>query len=222
MAVGSEGTRRLLELSERSHARFVMASTSEIYGDPSEHPQRESYRGNVDATGPRSVYDEAKRFSEAMTFAFHRSFGTNIGVARIFNTYGPRLAPGDGRVVSNFIVQALKGDPLTNYGDGSQTRSLCFVADLVRGLMALGESSITGPVNLGNPDERSVGEIASLILSLTNSNSSVEYLPLPTDDPTRRCPDIAVAKRELGWEPKTMTEDGLRVTIEHFRSLLAS
>ena len=222
MAVGSEGTRRLLKLSERSHARFVMASTSEIYGDPSEHPQRESYRGNVDATGPRSVYDEAKRFSEAMTFAFHRTFGTNIGVARIFNTYGPRLAPGDGRVVSNFIVQALKGDPLTIYGDGSQTRSLCFVADLVRGLMALGESSITGPVNLGNPDERSVGEIASLILSLTNSNSSVEYLPLPTDDPTRRCPDIAVAKRELGWEPRTMTEDGLRVTIEHFRSLLAS
>ena len=128
----------------------------------------------------------------------------------------------DGRVVSNFIVQALKGEPLTIYGDGSQTRSLCFVADLVRGLMALGESSITGPVNLGNPDERSVGEIASLILSLTNSNSSVEYLPLPTDDPTRRCPDIAVAKRELGWEPKTMTEDGLGVTIEHFRSLLAS
>ena len=217
LAVGSEGTRRLLELADQSGARFVMASTSEIYGDPTVHPQVESYRGNVDPIGPRSVYDEAKRFSESITMAYHRSRGTNVGIARIFNTYGPRLAAGDGRVVSNFIVLALPGEPLTIYGDGSQTRSLCFVSDLVAGLLALGDANCLGPVNLGNPDERTVSEIAQTILELTGSSSLLEYRPLPTDDPTRRCPDITVARAEIGWEPKVATEDGLRTTIEHFR-----
>ena len=220
MAVGSEGTRRLLELADAQSCRFVMASTSEIYGDPEVHPQVETYRGNVDATGPRSVYDEAKRFSEAMCFAFIRAKGTDVGVARIFNTYGPRLAAGDGRVVSNFIVQALTGAPLTVYGDGSQTRSLCFVADLVAGLAALGDAEVPGPINLGNPDERSVGEIAETILRLTGSSSSIVFEPLPTDDPTRRCPDITRASELLGWRPTVPTEVGLATTIEHFRGLL--
>ena len=222
LAVGSEGTRRLLELADANGARFVMASTSEIYGDPTVHPQVESYRGNVDPIGPRSVYDEAKRFSESITAAFNRSRGTNVGIARIFNTYGPRLAAGDGRVVSNFIVQALTGESLTIYGDGSQTRSLCFVSDLVAGLLALGDSDTLGPVNLGNPDERTVGEIAEAILRLTGSSSSLEYQPLPTDDPTRRCPDITRARSVLGWEPKVVTEDGLTITINHFRELLSA
>ena len=186
------------------------------------HPQVESYRGNVDPIGPRSVYDEAKRFSESITAAFNRSRGTNVGIARIFNTYGPRLAAGDGRVVSNFIVQALTGESLTIYGDGSQTRSLCFVSDLVAGLLALGDSDTLGPVNLGNPDERTVGEIAEAILRLTGSSSSLVYQPLPTDDPTRRCPDITRARSVLGWEPKVVTEDGLTITINHFRELLSA
>ena len=221
LAVGSEGTRRLLELADGAGARFVMASTSEIYGDPTVHPQVESYRGNVDPIGPRSVYDEAKRFSESITMAFHTSRGTDIGIARIFNTYGPRLDAGDGRVVSNFIVQALTGEPLTVYGDGSQTRSLCFVSDLVAGLAALGDASVTGPINLGNPDERTVLEIAETILALTGSSSEIVHRPLPTDDPTRRCPDITRAIDQLGWRPSISTEDGLNVTIDHFRGLLA-
>jgi dTDP-glucose 4,6-dehydratase len=221
LAVGSEGTRRLLELADGAGARFVMASTSEIYGDPTVHPQVESYRGNVDPIGPRSVYDEAKRFSESITMAFHTSRGTDIGIARIFNTYGPRLDAGDGRVVSNFIVQALTGEPLTVYGDGSQTRSLCFVSDLVAGLAALGDASVTGPINLGNPDERTVLEIAETILALTGSSSEIVHRPLPTDDPTRRCPDITRAIDQLGWRPSISTEDGLNVTIDHFRRLLA-
>lgn len=220
LAVGSEGTRRLLELADAAGARFVMASTSEIYGDPEVHPQVESYRGNVDPIGPRSVYDEAKRFAESMTMAYHRARGTDVGIARIFNTYGPRLGAGDGRVVSNFIVQALTGEPLTIYGDGSQTRSLCFVADLVAGLMALGDAHCLGPVNLGNPDERTIAEIATTILELTGSSSSLTYRPLPTDDPTRRCPDISAAEAELGWRPSVRTEDGLLITIEHFRNQL--
>ena len=220
LAVGSEGTRRLLELADTSSARFVMASTSEIYGDPMVHPQVEDYRGNVDPIGPRGVYDEAKRFAEAITMAFHTKRGTDIGIARIFNTYGPRLAAGDGRVVSNFIVQALRGDPLTVYGDGLQTRSLCYVADLVAGLAALGDATVIGPINLGNPDERTVLEIAETILELTGSSSSIEHLPLPTDDPTRRCPDITRATEQLGWRPSIETEDGLKVTIDHFAELL--
>jgi dTDP-glucose 4,6-dehydratase len=216
LAVGSEGTRRLLELARAHDARFLMASTSEIYGDPDVHPQVESYRGNVDPVGPRSVYDEAKRFAESLTMAMHRSYGVNVGIVRIFNTYGPRLAPGDGRVVSNFIVQALRGEPLTVYGDGSQTRSLCFVDDEISGLLALLDSSLTGPVNIGNPDERTMLELAEFVLEMTGSSSGVTYEPLPEDDPTRRCPDITLAKTALGWEPTTGLREGIERTIEYF------
>ncbi len=216
LAVGSEGTRRLLELARAHDARFLMASTSEIYGDPEVHPQVESYRGNVDPTGPRSVYDEAKRFSESLTMAMHRTHGVNVGIVRIFNTYGPRLSPGDGRVVSNFIVQALRGEPLTVYGDGSQTRSLCFVDDEIGGLLALLDSSLTGPVNIGNPDERTMLELAEFVLEVTGSSSGVTYEPLPEDDPTRRCPDITLARTALGWEPTTGLREGIERTIEYF------
>ena len=193
-----------------------MASTSEIYGDPEVHPQVECYRGNVDPTGPRSVYDEAKRFSESLTMAMHRTHGVNVGIVRIFNTYGPRLSPGDGRVVSNFIVQALRGEPLTVYGDGSQTRSLCFVDDEIGGLVALLDSSLVGPVNIGNPDERLMLELAHFVLEVTGSASDIVFEPLPTDDPTRRCPDITLARRELGWEPKIGLREGIERTIEYF------
>jgi dTDP-glucose 4,6-dehydratase len=216
LAVGSEGTRRLLELARAHDARFLMASTSEIYGDPDVHPQVESYRGNVDPVGPRSVYDEAKRFAESLTMAMHRSYDVNVGIVRIFNTYGPRLAPGDGRVVSNFIVQALRSEPLTVYGDGSQTRSLCFVDDEIGGLLALLDSSLTGPVNIGNPDERTMLELAEFVLEVTGSSSGVTYEPLPEDDPTRRCPDITLARTALGWEPTTGLREGIERTIEYF------
>jgi dTDP-glucose 4,6-dehydratase len=216
LAVGSEGTRRLLELARRHEARFLMASTSEVYGDPAVHPQVESYRGNVDPTGPRSVYDEAKRFSESLTMAMHRTHGLDVGIVRIFNTYGPRLSAGDGRVVSNFIVQALRGDPLTVYGDGSQTRSLCFVEDEIRGLIALLDSSLVGPVNVGNPDERTMLDLAGFILEVTGSSSQIVFEPLPIDDPTRRCPDISLARRELGWEPRIGLREGIERTIHYF------
>jgi dTDP-glucose 4,6-dehydratase len=216
LAVGSEGTRRLAELARAHDARFLMASTSEVYGDPEVHPQVESYRGNVDPTGPRSVYDEAKRFAESLTMAMHRTHGVNVGIVRIFNTYGPRLAPGDGRVVSNFIVQALRGDPLTVYGDGSQTRSLCFVDDEITGLVALLDSALTGPVNIGNPDERTMLDLAHFVLEATGSSSVITFEPLPQDDPTRRCPDITLARSALGWEPTTGLRDGIERTIEYF------
>ena len=216
LAVGSEGTRRLLELARDHDARFLMASTSEVYGDPEVHPQVESYRGNVDPTGPRSVYDEAKRFAESLTMAMHRTLGVNVGIARIFNTYGPRLSPGDGRVVSNFIVQALRGDPLTVYGDGSQTRSLCYVDDEISGLLALLDSTLTGPVNIGNPDERSMLELARFVLEVTGSKSGIVFQPLPTDDPTRRCPDITLARTELEWEPRIGLREGIERTIDYF------
>jgi dTDP-glucose 4,6-dehydratase len=216
LAVGSEGTRRLLELAHEHGARFLMASTSEIYGDPEVHPQVESYRGNVDPTGPRSVYDEAKRFAESLTMAAHRTLGVNVGIARIFNTYGPRLSPGDGRVVSNFIVQALRGEPLTVYGDGSQTRSLCYVDDEITGLVALLDSSLTGPVNIGNPDERTMLELAHFVLEVTGSGSGITFEPLPVDDPTRRCPDITLARVKLGWEPTTGLREGIERTIGYF------
>jgi nucleoside-diphosphate-sugar epimerase len=216
LAVGSEGTRRLAELARAHDARFLMASTSEIYGDPEVHPQVESYRGNVDPTGPRSVYDEAKRFAESLTMAMHRTHGVNVGIVRIFNTYGPRLSPGDGRVVSNFIVQALRGEPLTVYGDGSQTRSLCYVDDEIAGLVALLDSSLTGPVNIGNPDERTMLELAHFVLEATGSSSGIAFEPLPQDDPTRRCPDITLARTELGWEPTTGLAEGIERTIEYF------
>ena len=216
LSVGSEGTRRLLELARVHGARFLMASTSEVYGDPEVHPQVESYRGNVDPTGPRSVYDEAKRFAEALTMAMHRTHGVNVGIARIFNTYGPRLSPGDGRVVSNFVVQALRGEPLSVYGDGSQTRSLCFVEDEIEGLLALLDSSLVGPVNIGNPDEWSVLDLAHFVLEVTGSASDIAFEPLPIDDPTRRCPDITLARQELGWEPKIGLREGIERTIDYF------
>jgi dTDP-glucose 4,6-dehydratase len=215
LAVGSEGTRRLLELALAHEARFLMASTSEVYGDPLVHPQRESYHGNVDPTGPRSVYDEAKRFAESMTMAMHRYRGVDVTIARIFNTYGPRLAPGDGRVVSNFISQALRGEPLTVYGDGSQTRSLCYVDDEIAGLVALLDSSLIGPVNIGSPDERTILELAHTVLELSGSDSPITFEPLPTDDPVRRCPDITLATSELGWFPIVGLRDGITRTMEY-------
>jgi len=215
LAVGSEGTRRLLELALEHDARFLMASTSEVYGDPLVHPQCESYRGNVDPTGPRSVYDEAKRFAESMTMAMYRFRGADVAIARIFNTYGPRLAPGDGRVVSNFISQALRSEPLTVYGDGSQTRSLCYVDDEIAGLVALLDSALIGPVNIGSPDERTVLELAHIVLELSGSDSRITFDPLPTDDPTRRCPDITLATAELGWSPTIGLREGITRTMEY-------
>jgi len=215
LAVGSEGTRHGLELAGRHHARFLMASTSEVYGDPDIHPQSESYWGKVNPIGPRSVYDEAKRFSEALTMAHHRERGTDVAIVRIFNTYGPRLRPDDGRAVSNFLLQAMRGEPLTVYGDGSQTRSLCYVEDEVRGLLALFDSGLTGPVNIGNPDEYTVLQLASTVIDLLGSSSVIEHRPLPTDDPTRRRPDITLARSALGWEPTTSLEEGLARTAAY-------
>ena len=217
LAVGSEGTRRGLELASGHRARFILASTSEVYGDPALHPQPEHYWGNVNPIGPRSVYDEAKRFAEALTMAWHRLGRADVGVARIFNTYGPRLRPGDGRVVSNFIAQALTGQELTVYGDGRQTRSLCYVEDEVTGLLALLDSDLLGPVNVGNPDEHTVLDLAQTIVQLCGSLSRVAHRPLPPDDPTRRCPDISAARTKLGWEPRVLLEDGLNRTIEWMR-----
>ena len=214
LAAGSEGTRHGLELAAACGARFLLASTSEVYGDPTVHPQVESYWGNVNPVGPRSVYDEAKRFAEALTMAHARTLGTDVAVARIFNTYGPRLRPDDGRVVSNFVVQALRGDDLTIYGDGSQTRSLCYVADEVAGLVALFDSDLTGPVNIGNPDEYTVSELARTIIEVTGSSSGVVHRPLPVDDPTRRRPDITLARNALGWEPTTPLAEGLALTAD--------
>ncbi len=213
LAAGSEGTRRGLELAAACGARFLLASTSEVYGDPAVHPQVESYWGNVNPVGPRSVYDEAKRYAEALTMAYARTLGTDVAVARIFNTYGPRLRPDDGRVVSNFVVQALRGDDLTIYGDGSQTRSLCYVADEVAGLVALFDSDLTGPVNIGNPDEYTITELARTIIEVTGSPSGVVHRPLPVDDPTRRRPDITLARNALGWEPTTPLAEGLALTV---------
>jgi dTDP-glucose 4,6-dehydratase len=209
LAVNSFGTWHMLEVAGANGARFVMASTSEVYGDPQVNPQPESYWGNVNPVGPRAVYDEGKRFSEALTVAMSKTKGVRGGIVRIFNTYGPRLAPADGRVVSNFLYQALTGRPLTVYGDGSQTRSLCYVSDLIAGLLAMIDSEEPGPVNLGNPQERSVLEIAHRILELTGSSSEIVFQPLPADDPTRRCPDISRAKERLGWAPVVELEAGI-------------
>jgi len=218
LLVGSRGTEVMLELAARDGARFIVASTSEVYGDPHVHPQREDYWGHVNPVGPRSVYDEAKRYAEAVTMAYGRSRGTDVGIVRIFNTYGPRMRAVDGRVVTSFIAQALNGDALTIYGDGSQTRSFCFVDDLVRGLVAMIDSRETGPVNIGNPAERTVASLAELVVALSGSRSEIEYHPLPTDDPTRRRPDIQLAHRELGWTPRVGILDGLKRTIEWFAS----
>jgi dTDP-glucose 4,6-dehydratase len=221
LAVGSEGTRQGLELASRHGARFLLASTSEVYGDPHVHPQAESYWGHVNAVGPRSCYDEAKRFAEALTMAHHRSRGADVTIARIFNTYGPRLRPDDGRVVSNFLQQALRGEPLTVYGDGGQTRSLCYVDDEIRGLIALFDSDLTGPVNIGNPDEYTIMELARNVVELLGSSSPIVHHALPVDDPTRRRPDITLARSALGWEPTTGLRDGLTLTAEAVRKELA-
>ncbi|TQS40529.1 UDP-glucuronic acid decarboxylase family protein [Cryptosporangium phraense] len=218
LAVGSRGTEYGLRLAARHRARFVLASTSEVYGDPVVHPQREEYWGNVNPVGPRSVYDEAKRYAEAVTMAYKRSYDLNAGIVRIFNTYGPRMRPQDGRVVTSFITQALVGDPLTIYGDGEQTRSFCYVDDLIAGIVAMIDSDVTGPINLGNPVEWTVARLAEEILRITGSPSVIENHPLPTDDPTRRRPDITLARQLLGWEPVVPVEEGLRRTIDWFRS----
>ena len=224
MRVNSEGTRHLLDLAARMGARFLYASTSEVYGDPLEHPQRETYRGNVSSTGPRSMYDEAKRYGEALTVAYQNSRSVDARIVRIFNTYGPRSDPDDGRLVPNFIVQALTGRPLTVYGDGEQTRSLCFVSDLVDGLVRVMESESTSGevINLGNPAEHTVLEYARMIRELAASNSDVVFTPYAVgDDPQRRRPDISKAHGLLGWEPEVGLEDGLLRTIEYFRSEIA-
>ncbi|MGA5068956.1 UDP-glucuronic acid decarboxylase family protein [Streptomyces exfoliatus] len=218
LAVGSRGTENALRLALRHDARFILASTSEVYGDPLVHPQEETYWGNVNSIGPRSVYDEAKRYAEALSAAYRRTHGLDVGIARIFNTYGPRMRPHDGRVVSSFITQALTGEPLTIYGDGKQTRSFCYVDDLVRGLVALLGSSEMGPFNLGNPVERTVSELAETVLTMTGSQSEVKYHPLPVDDPVRRRPVITLAREVLGWEPEIDITEGLRRTVAYFAS----
>jgi dTDP-glucose 4,6-dehydratase len=218
LETGSTATRNLLEVARQNNARFLLASTSECYGDPLEHPQRESYWGNVNPIGPRSCYDESKRYAEAITMAYHRTYGVQTTIARIFNTYGPRMALDDGRVVPAFVDQALRGIPLTVYGDGKQTRSFCYVSDLVDGLVRLFQSSDHEPVNLGNPAEITVLEFAERIRTLTGTSAPIQFFPLPQDDPKRRQPDIAKAKRLLGWEPRVALEDGLRETIDYFRS----
>ena len=220
LKVGSLGTHKALGLAKAKGARFLLASTSEVYGDPLEHPQPETYWGNVNPVGPRGVYDEAKRFAEAMTMAYHRFHGVETRIVRIFNTYGPRMRPEDGRVVSNFIVQALRGDALSVYGDGLQTRSFTYVDDLVEGIYRLFHSDRAEPTNIGNPGEFTVRELADRVLALTGSASVVERHPLPQDDPKVRKPNITVAREVLGWEPTVDLEEGLRRTIPYFRGVM--
>jgi UDP-glucuronate decarboxylase len=216
------GSINMLGLAKRVKAKILQASTSEVYGDPTEHPQREDYRGNVNPIGPRSCYDEGKRCAETLFFDYRRQHGLAIKVARIFNTYGPRMHPNDGRVVSNFIVQALLGKPITVFGDGSQTRSFCYVDDMVEGLVRLmgTPEGVTGPVNLGNPDEFTILELAEMVVELTGSRSEIRFEPLPADDPVRRRPDIAKAREILGWEPKVPLREGLQKTIDYFDDFL--
>ncbi|MGA8582234.1 MAG: GDP-mannose 4,6-dehydratase, partial [Bryobacteraceae bacterium] len=217
LLVGSAGTRRMLELAREKRARFLLTSTSECYGDPEVHPQVESYWGHVNPVGPRSCYDESKRFAEALTMAYHRKHGVATNIARIFNTYGPRMKLDDGRVVPAFLGQALAGAPMTVFGDGSQTRSFCYVSDLVDGLYRLMLSEERYPVNLGNPREMTILEFAEEIRRLTGSHSPIEFRPLPEDDPKQRCPNIGKARAALGWEPRVTLEEGLRLTVEYFR-----
>jgi dTDP-glucose 4,6-dehydratase len=217
LKVGSLGTHNTLGLAKDKGARYLLASTSEIYGDPLVHPQPESYWGNVNPIGPRGVYDEAKRFAEAMALAYHRAHGLDVKIVRIFNTMGPRLRSGDGRVVSNFLNQAIDGKPLTVFGDGKQTRSFCYVADEVRGILALLDSAWTGPMNIGNPDEFTVLELAELVLEVTGSTSEITFEALPVDDPVRRRPDISLARRELGWRPEVDLREGLALTYDWYR-----
>jgi len=220
LKVGSLGTHNLLGLAKDKGARFFLASTSEVYGDPEIHPQPESYWGHVNTIGIRGVYDEAKRFAESMTMAYHRYHGVDVRIVRIFNTYGIRMRPDDGRAVSNFVVQALAGKPITVYGDGSQTRSFCYVEDEVRGFLALLDSDHVGPVNIGNPDEYTILQLAQMAVELTNSSSEIVFEPLPADDPARRQPDITLARRVLGWQPEIPLRDGLARTAAYFGDLL--
>jgi dTDP-glucose 4,6-dehydratase len=226
LKVGSLGTHKALGLAKAKNARFLLASTSEVYGDPLVNPQPETYWGNVNPIGPRGVYDEAKRFAEAMTLAYRRYHGLDTRIVRIFNTYGPRMRPNDGRVVSNFIVQALQNKPLTVYGEGTQTRSFCYVSDLISGIVALLEAEpsreIERPVNIGNPGERTVRDLAELILKLTGSSSTIVNEPLPVDDPKVRCPDIRRAQTLLGWKPEFPVERGVALTIEYFKRIVRS
>jgi dTDP-glucose 4,6-dehydratase len=222
LKVGSLGTHNSLGLAKAKRARYLLASTSEVYGDPLVHPQPESYWGNVNPVGPRGVYDEAKRFAEAMTMAYHRVHGLETRIVRIFNTYGPRMRPNDGRVVPAFIQQSLLGEPLTVFGDGGQTRSFCYVDDLVDGIFRLLMSDDAQPTNIGNPHEMTILEFAERIRSLVGSSSPIDFRPLPVDDPKTRRPDIAKARRVLGWEPKVPLDDGLARTIDYFRALVAA
>jgi dTDP-glucose 4,6-dehydratase len=215
--VGSAGTRNMLELARNKGARFLLTSTSECYGDPLEHPQTETYWGNVNPVGPRSCYDESKRFAEAITMAYYRTYGMLTNIARIFNTYGPRMKLDDGRVVPSFIGQALRGEAMTIFGDGSQTRSFCYVSDLVDGIYRLMQSEERYPLNLGNPNEMTIREFADRIRRLTGSSSPIVNRPLPEDDPRQRQPDISKARRLLGWEPCVQLEEGLRLTLDYFR-----
>jgi dTDP-glucose 4,6-dehydratase len=220
LAVGADGTRNALELATAKGARFLVASTSEVYGDPEVHPQPETYWGRVNPIGPRSCYDEAKRFAEAITFAYHRVHGTQIRVLRIFNTFGERMQVDDGRVVSNFLVQALQGKPITIYGDGSQTRSFCYVSDEVAGILALLDGDVVGPVNIGNPGEYTMLELAEQVLAVVGGSSEMVFEPLPQDDPKQRRPDITIARERLGWEPVVPLRDGLERTAGYFRTEL--
>ena len=222
LKVGSLGTHNALGLALDKKARFFLASTSEVYGDPLVHPQPESYWGNVNPIGPRGVYDEAKRFAEAMTMAYHRTHGVDTRIIRIFNTYGPRMRPRDGRVVSNFIVQALLGEPLTIYGDGSQTRSFCYVDDEVEGIYRLFMHGDNEPTNIGNPDEYTVKQLAEIVVELTGTSAPIVHHELPVDDPKVRRPDITKARKQLGWEPKVPVREGVARTIEYFRTLVGS
>jgi len=221
LQVGSFGTFHALENARKYGAKYLVSSTSECYGDPLEHPQKESYWGNVNPVGPRSVYDEAKRFTEAVTVAYRRYHDVDVRIARIFNTYGPRMQIRDGRVVPNFMCQALRGEDLTVYGDGSQTRSFCYVSDEIDGFMRLSKSDEHMPVNIGNPNEFTILECAQLVLKVTGSKSQIRYLPLPQDDPKQRRPDITKARQLLGWEPKIDLEAGLRLSLEFFQQALA-
>ena len=220
LKVGSLGTHNALGLARAKDARFLLASTSEVYGDPAVHPQPETYWGNVNPIGPRGVYDEAKRFAEAITLAYHRTHALDVRIVRIFNTYGPKMRAKDGRVVSNFIVQALRGEPITIYGDGSQTRSFCFVDDEVRGFLALLDGEHTGPINIGNDGEFTMVELAQVVLDVTGSSSPIEHRPLPVDDPKQRRPDLTLARSLLGWEPTIALRDGVARTAEYFRTAI--
>jgi dTDP-glucose 4,6-dehydratase len=222
LKVGSLGTMQALEIAQKYHAKYLVASTSECYGDPLEHPQKETYWGNVNSIGPRSVYDEAKRFTEALTMAYHRYQTVDTRIVRIFNTYGPRMQLNDGRVIPNFMKQALRGEPLTVYGDGKQTRSFCYVSDEIDGILRLAKSNEHFPVNIGNPDEFTILECAHRVLEVTGSKSEIRYHNLPQDDPKQRRPDITKAQTLLGWEPKIDLDNGLRMSLDYFRGAVAS